>query len=1128
MSEVETGQGEVSHTNEWQTRLKERIKPAELPIGKRREEILTLIDKTLGEKNVALIQGETGSGKSILLPGMLREKLLERELSPKTLVIQPRRDAAMNVSRGISAVEGLSWGERGIVGCSTSEAKEVNKDSEILVVTTGIALRYLSEILQKTRNEDYSPDFGAVIVDEFHENSVEYHLILGMLQMLREKEKAPFVLLTSATLDKKKTQNFFDINDEEYLKVEGRAYPVSVKYSNDKEPRDPEKQDYIREAVHQTLTLLKEKSVGDILVFMPGVREINATIRQLGTISNVEILALHGSLSLEEREYAITSQPKPGLRRVIVSTNIAETSLTLPRIVAVVDSCRRRSVKYNPATGIYERETDLISHDSAAQRTGRAGRVQPGTCHRLVTKDEWEEMPENIIPEIYHANLSHVVLKLRGLDINPEEFPFIDPPEKETLRQAEKQLTILGALEENGKLTSIGRRMLDMPFFEPSVARMVVEAEKRDCLMPALIMAVLERESNIFYSPSQREILNTQLDLLEEREYFIESEKPLRIFRGDTELYDDEIKPLLDSVLDSARRQLRNEYEEKHNQFGKGSDWKRNLNVFLAAIKEGVLEATRNERTPEGYRIREQFTERCREYHLNEKALLHAASHVFDYARMLDIDLDVDILPEVLEFADWEKLSMVILAGHPHMLLYKVWGTGSMPEYQFFQDESRREINISPGSSAFQRAPMCCIATKIHEGQGTAFQRKITRNYASGIHPIEPFQIMELFPHLLERKEKEIYLDTLSGEVKISIALTPKGSEEVLEEFQEIASPERREEFLANRNQQEAAPWGESDIKPPFAFGNGFRRPEIPTRSPEELQMINEIRKTFKATRPRFDQLIFKMEKMIAKRDSEKNRKENIPVDEHQYKSLRNLGISIERVLYNTSLPIESLQDDMNELLTQLASYEEKIATFEAEKEPENSAMAAALQKVMGVYETTEEGPEAGLGSMERKVREKTAKEAVRESNVQSTLSLEILNRINSVSDQEQKVFQIMEEQEEIKLRIISLEGEVETHEALSSQTEGLNVKAKGLRGKLQDTEREIKGLTQKKEDRQRESGLRAERRAFAEQLRAVDEELALAKIAKNKSIELSRERALLEAQAAELIALEKIHSEGL
>jgi ATP-dependent helicase HrpA len=407
--DAQFGSGLENKDRTSQQKLRERIHPEQLPVFLKKSEIMRLLDTAFSENKTVLLQGETGSGKSVLLPGMIRELFQQHEVQAKKIIsIQPRRDAAFLVSKAVAAIEDVSWGENGIVGCSTSEAKESGYHTEVSIVTTDIALRYLSEMVRNVLQGNKSKeDIGAIIVDEFHENSVDYHLIMGMLKLLKKHDKAPLTVLTSATLDKEKTQEFFGIEDDEYCLVEGRKYPVEKRFlsnENDDGYSSRKETSYIEKVVSETKEALQESGVGDILVFMPGVREINATVKALGMSQGVEVLALHGSLSMEEREYVLGTDPKSGQRRVIVSTNIAETSITLPRITTVVDSCRRRSVRYNPATGIYKRGTELISKDSAEQRAGRSGRVQSGICRRAVSEDTWDTMEEFSEAEIHRAN----------------------------------------------------------------------------------------------------------------------------------------------------------------------------------------------------------------------------------------------------------------------------------------------------------------------------------------------------------------------------------------------------------------------------------------------------------------------------------------------------------------------------------------------------------------------------------------------------------------------------------------------------------------------------------------------------------------------------------------------------
>ncbi|MBP6889729.1 MAG: DEAD/DEAH box helicase [Candidatus Moranbacteria bacterium] len=804
----------------WRQELRGKIHPENLPVAQRRGDIQKLIQTeiTPGNGGVVLIQGETGSGKSILLPGILREALQSQHLPLKTLVVQPRRDAALNVSRAIAAVEDLSWGESGIVGCSTSEAKEVGKFSEIPVVTTGVALRYLSRWLEHSENTDFKPEFGAIMVDEFHENSIEYHLILGMLQVLRERGKSPFVVLTSATLDKEKIQSYFGMTDEQYLKAEGRLYPVEKRYllQRDDDSVTGREQDYIREAASEVKSLLQERNSGDILVFMPGAKQIQSTIKTIGDIPGVEVVPLHGSLSVEERNAVIWSRPPTGVRRVIVSTNVAETSLTLPDITAVVDSCRFNSVHFNEATGIYEKTIELISRDSAEQRAGRAGRVQSGICSRLVNEDEWESMPEHTIPEIMRANLSHVVLKLRGMGIAPQEFPFMDPPELKRLEEAERFLVQLGALDAQGKLTeAIGKRMLDMPFFEPSLARMVVESERTGELNATLVLATLERESTLFYQPSQREISACQTKILAENGYTVPPGSPARIFGSSGEINSARAQDMLRNALQQARYTLRAEYAQVQSQFGIGSDWLRNLRLFSAAIEQGVLESSRSNRTPIGHATQMNFSRWCRDNHVNEQALKHTAAHLSDYTRALGIEIDFASLQKSLDTVDWDVLDRVILSGHPHKLLYRSPDHArGMPEYHFFGSPDGDEINLSPGSAAFESKPQCCIASgRISEGSGTKNGMKITRRYAPGVHPVSAAQIEQVFPDMLEESinESGIQLDPeREGAPVATVNISPKGCPYiVLGEKRVFVSREQSIDFFA---QQLATQYQRTDL----------------------------------------------------------------------------------------------------------------------------------------------------------------------------------------------------------------------------------------------------------------------------------------------------------------------------
>ncbi len=726
-------------------RLEQFIVPRELPIGQERERVMQLLrDAVESSKNIVLIQGETGSGKSVLLPGMVREILKECNLPRKQFSVQPRIAAAHGISEAIAAVEDMPWGRNGAVGTATSEARETSSRTEISVVTTGVALRYLSEMV-KASGEDpsYTPPYGAIIVDEFHEGSVDYHLIMGMIKVLRERGVAPLVVMTSATLDKDRVQEYYSMDDDQYARIEGRSYPVetrTIETFGSEEKKEQRRRlcesngtGYITVTADVVREIVAKGGDGDILVFMPGKREIEETIQQIGSLPNVEVLPLHGALSPAERDNAITGTPPAGHRRVIVATNIAETSLTLPRVTTVVDSCRRRSVRFNPKTGIRETGTTFVSKDSAQQRAGRAGRVRAGQCVRVITQEQWEKMPEHTESEIRHASIEQVVLRLRNMGMTPEEFPFIEPPSKEQIMHAEKLLMHLGATDADGAITEIGQEMISMPFLEPRQARLVLEAKERGCFEAAVILATMAREGkSIFVRP----------------------------------------------------REKANEADSAHAPFRTGSsDWFANLAVFRAALDNGLFQ-NRNGNKKRGEKNGKRGKDEengqsslrkwCYEKFINHNALRHVASHIGDFARAAGQEINRAALKNTLDKTDREALTRALLAGYADHLLYAANNTRGMPAYYHFDGVSD-EINLSPGSAARGKNIQLCFVEKITEGRGTRRGYEITRNYGQLVHPVTVADIRDVAPHMLQEYiDGRPYYDQDAGTIVVNHVTTPK------------------------------------------------------------------------------------------------------------------------------------------------------------------------------------------------------------------------------------------------------------------------------------------------------------------------------------------------------------------
>ena len=727
-------------------KIRHTIEKQNLPVKNKAEELKQQLEKTWLEanKNFFLLQGETGSGKSVYGPIAINELLKSKGLNPRVRVMQPRRDAASNITTAIAAVTGEDRiGDR--VGFATSEFKAVRSDTEIGISTPGIFLRHL------INNELTKEEIGALVIDEIHEGSVEYHLVMGLLKMKAAAGEIPPVLLTSATFNKERIQEFFGMTDDEYARIEGRTHPVDVEYYYKDDVRPEEKGHYLRDTAGAVVYALHAGGDGDVLVFMPGAKEIRETMNNIQhlppqMLEGVEIIPLHGNLTPQERQDALSGDKKPGVkRRIIVSTNVAETSITVPGVTWVVDSCRQRSVRYNPKSGIIERGTEYISQDQAEQRTGRAGRIKPGRCIRLLGSKEYEKLAPHPESEIQRTNLSHLVLQLKKLGIDPVSFPFIDPPQPGALEKGTKELQTLGALDAEGKLTEIGQEMTELPF-EPRIGRMIVEAKKRQCLEPALVLAAFERETRVLLGPSRQDE--------EQASGYDEKEK---------------------------RKSARRKVQGIQNIFDRGgSDWLKALNVFSEAIKHGVFEVKDHSRNPQDRRTADEFYGWCKKSYLHGQALTHIAYKLKDYARYAGVRLDRANLKEKLDKANDEDLGSVILSGHTDMILYNSTGGAYIPTYTFLSN-SMTTTNVSPASEAFEGKPKLCVASRIEEGGGTSKRGgEVKRNYAQNVHPIGLKQLREIAPHLIQEQEGSTWYDPATDSVVQEISLLAKNSTIVL------------------------------------------------------------------------------------------------------------------------------------------------------------------------------------------------------------------------------------------------------------------------------------------------------------------------------------------------------------
>eukprot|EP01097_Dermamoeba_algensis_P008829 TRINITY_DN6040_c0_g1_i1.p1 TRINITY_DN6040_c0_g1~~TRINITY_DN6040_c0_g1_i1.p1 ORF type:complete len:886 (-),score=229.89 TRINITY_DN6040_c0_g1_i1:247-2613(-) len=463
-----------------------------LPIFVYREEFLQAMEK----HQIIVLVGETGSGKTTQLPQYLHEAGYTKK--GKIGCTQPRRVAAMSVAKRVSDEMGVKLGNE--VGYSIRFEDCTSEKTIIKYMTDGMLLReFLSE-----------PDLGSyscLMVDEAHERTLHTDILFGLVKDIARFRPDLKLLISSATLDAEKFSKYFD--DAPIFKIPGRRYPVDILYT-----KAPEA-DYLDAAIVTILQIHITQPLGDILVFLTGQEEVDTAYeilqvrtKGLGTKIKELIIARIYSTLPSDLQAKIFEPTPPGARKVVLATNIAETSLTIDGIKYVIDTgfCKQKS--YNPRTGMESLVITPISKASAMQRAGRAGRVAPGKCFRLFTAWAYSnELEESNVPEIQRTNLGNVVLLLKSLGVNDlMHFDFMDPPPAESLLRALEQLYALGALNDRGELTKTGRRMAEFPL-DPMMSKVILASEKYKCSEEiTTICAMLTVSNAIFYKPKDRAI----------------------------------------------------------------------------------------------------------------------------------------------------------------------------------------------------------------------------------------------------------------------------------------------------------------------------------------------------------------------------------------------------------------------------------------------------------------------------------------------------------------------------------------------------------------------------------------------------------------------------------------------
>ncbi|NQV25993.1 MAG: ATP-dependent RNA helicase HrpA [Rhodopirellula sp.] len=470
---------------------------AELPVSARRDEIVLAIEKN----QVVILCGETGSGKSTQLPLICLG--MGRGVSGMIGHTQPRRIAARSVAARVVEEVGSSIGDA--VGFKIRFTDTTSPKTYVKLMTDGI-------LLAESQGDRFFEQYDTIIIDEAHERSLNIDFLLGRLKQILPRRPDLKVIITSATIDAKRFADHFGKGDQPapVIEVSGRTYPVEMRYRPPFDPdlKDAEQPDKrggsqsnrrrseadMQAAVLDAVDELMIEGPGDILIFMPTERDIHETAkslrgRLLGRISKgqkTDILPLYARLSTKEQSRIFQTQPH---RRIVIATNVAESSLTVPGIHYVIDSGTARISRYSARSRMQRLPVEPISQASANQRAGRCGRIGPGICIRLYSEDDYKGRDAYTAPEIQRTNLASVILQTTALRMGPlEDFPFLEPPRTGTITDGYRSLYELGAIDEQNQITEVGRQLSRLPV-DPRVGRLILAGHEENCLHEVLVIA---------------------------------------------------------------------------------------------------------------------------------------------------------------------------------------------------------------------------------------------------------------------------------------------------------------------------------------------------------------------------------------------------------------------------------------------------------------------------------------------------------------------------------------------------------------------------------------------------------------------------------------------------------------
>lgn len=471
-----------------------------LPVFTMRQELVNAVR----DNQFLVVVGETGSGKTTQIVQYLMEEGFNNDSSGQTKIIgctQPRRVAAESVAKRVSQEVGCVVGSE--VGYTIRFEDKTSSCTKIKYMTDGMLER-------EALNDPFMKKYSVIMLDEAHERTIATDVLFALLKKAAIKNPELRIITTSATLDSDKFSKYF--NDCPVMKIPGRTFPVEVLYT-----KEPE-MDYLAAALDSVIQIHLSEPEGDILVFLTGQEEIDTSCEALfermkvlgDTVPELIILPMYSSLPLEMQSRIFDPTPN-GSRKVILATNIAETSITIDGIYYVVDPGFVKINAYDAKLGMDSLIVSPISQAQANQRSGRAGRTGPGKCYRLYTENAYKnEMMANTIPEIQRQNLAHTILMLKAMGINDLlNFEFMDPPPTNTMLTALQDLYTLSALDDDGYLTKLGRKMADFPM-EPALAKTLLTSVEFGCSQEILSIVAMLSVQTVFYRPKEKQALADQ------------------------------------------------------------------------------------------------------------------------------------------------------------------------------------------------------------------------------------------------------------------------------------------------------------------------------------------------------------------------------------------------------------------------------------------------------------------------------------------------------------------------------------------------------------------------------------------------------------------------------------------